>query len=168
MVIQPEVVSFIGIVDWQIPLGPPHISHWHPVLDRRLFIDVSDPTLPSSSLQSQVRRSSCITIHLAGDSSYPRTSRKFLSESTHMHKSGISYPRYASVSVQLSTKLHSLRNHAQRWRIGEGFTEISATSTRSATDDDDVPQNSLCAFPKLGFSFLPPRLRDGWCVFFLL
>ena len=38
MVIQPEVVSFIGIVDWQIPLGPPHISHWHPVLDRRLFI----------------------------------------------------------------------------------------------------------------------------------
>ena len=53
---------------------------------------------------------------------------------------------------------------AQKWRVGEGFTEIGTTPVRSV---DDTHSICLCGFPQWGLRPLRsyPCPRDGWSFF---
>ena len=139
-VVDPEVQTFLRIVDWHLAFGPRNISPWHPLLDRRLFIT-------SSTSTSQFQNTTLLVHVYTPGRRLPAPHTTGLSIRVYQHArvrdlfyeisdclgAALDEGTVASLSDNDQRKIIA----AQKWRLGEGFTEIGTTSvTRSA---DDIP-----------------------------
>jgi len=143
-IVDPEVQSFLRIVDWHLSIGPRNISRWHPLLDERVFIS-SHTSSSSSSLHSPMS----ILIHVYTPGRRlppPHTSRLSIRVYQHARVRDLFYEISdclgavveADTLASLSRGEQRKIDAAQRWRIWQGFTEIGTTSVRSAGEDAPI------------------------------
>ena len=126
-------------------LGPSDISRFHPLLDRRLFSSSSaNSNANAASLSTSQTRASTVLVHVYTPGRvfpYPNTSHLTLRLYDYARVRDLFYEiadclagcvveerGIPSLSPSGDEQRRANVREAQRWRIGEGFTEIGTIS----------------------------------------